>query len=204
MNGITGRLSAKSASRCFVVAMGLLVSSLISCGPSLGNLIEVPSLNIAKKLNPTVRLTNNTFLSVDEFTDTRPSPTIAVVDGKKDVKTTGEVLPVVVSGLKDSLGNAGFTFSDSAPVIIAGEVRKWSAEVQGRLPTKLSAEGQLYLEVFDPANKKIYSGVYNGFSSMESSSITEADLKRTLSGAMEETIRQIMADRQLLALLQSY
>lgn len=193
----------KGISRALLASIFVL-AAMLACGPSLKGTIQVPTLKIAKVLDPSTRTSANTYLFVDEFVDARSDKTIALVDGKQQVQTSGEVLPGVVQALKDSLGNVGFTFSDSAPVVIAGQLRKWKADISDRMPTKISADAQLYVEVLDPANKKIYSGVYNGFSTMESNSIGEAEVGKTLSASMEEAVKQVTADRQLISLLQSY
>ena len=190
--------------RVLLLVLSVALLLILACGPSFKGSIGVPPVTVVKELNPAGRLNSNTYLFVDEFVDSRPNKAIALVDGKNEVQSVGEVVPVVVQGLKDSLGNVGFSFSDSAPVVLSGELRKWSADVSGRMPTKIKAEAQLYIEVLDPANKKIYSGVYNGFSNMDSGSVGEPEVKKTLSGAMEEAVKQVTSDRQLIALLQSY
>jgi hypothetical protein len=62
----------------------------------------------------------------------------------------------------------------------------------------------VYIEVLDPANKKIYSGVYRGYSSMEAASVNDQDVSRTLASSLEESVAQVTSDKQLISLLSSY
>lgn len=205
---VSQKRSERTNFKILLLVLGLAVCTVFGtftgCGPSIKGSIPIPAISINKDPNPSSRNSGNTYLFVDEFIDARGSKTIALVDGKNEVQSTGEVVPPVVKGLKDALGNSGFSFSDSAPVVLSGELRKWNADVSGRMPTKIKSEAQLFVEVLDPANKKIYSGTYNGFSSVESGSVAEPEVQKALSSAMEEAIKQVTNDRQLIGLLQSY
>ncbi len=178
-----------------------VVSPLIGCGPSLRSSIGVPEIHIKQVKAPPSD--NMSYLFVDEFSDHR-EPKALVHRDKKDVMPAGDVVPAVTKALKQALEAKGFQLSESAPVIISGEVREWVADVTGSLPTKVSAKAAVFIEVLDPANKRVYSGVYKGFASVEEASVSEEDVQRGLASAMEEAVLQVASDKQLVNLLSSF
>ena len=187
----------------FVVLLIALGLCSFGCGPSLKATMDVPVVRVtSSKLQNDHQITN-TFLYVDEFVDNRQNKTL-VKDSRREVTASGDVAPVVVDALRQALGDRGFSFSESAPVIISGEVREWLATISGSLPTKVSAEAAIFVEILDPANKRIYSGTYKGFASMEAASVSEEDVKRTLASSMEEAVTQVAMDKPLVALLSAY
>jgi hypothetical protein len=143
------------------------------------------------------------FIFVDQFIDARPSPAVARVEDR-DVGASNDPVEEVVGGIKRALEKRGFTFSDTAPVILSGELRAWVSLVTEGLPSKSEATAELYVEVLDPANKRVYSGVYKGYAAKESPGLDEGDVQETLRISMTEAIQQIMADKQLVGLLASY
>lgn len=185
---------------CFFSCL-LAVFLLSACGPSLKSTMSVPDVKVSKK--GAVPSDGMTFVYIDELIDARPLKAIAKRDSK-EVLPSGEISSAIVSALKQALETKGFTNAESAPVIISGEVREWLADVTGSLPTKVSANAALYIEVLDPANKRVYSGVYRGFASMEAASVNEEDVRKTLASSMEEAVLQVTADKQLITLLSSF
>lgn len=175
----------------------------IGCGPSLKNTMAVPHVKLTGGKVSRDDSTASTYLYVDEFVDRRENKSI-VRSEKKEVQPENDVASAAVDALKQSLTAKGFSFSESAPLIISGELREWIADVSGSLPTKVSAQASVYIEVLDPANKKIYSGVYRGYSSMEAGSVNEQDISKTLASSLEESVSQVTSDKQLISLLSSY
>ena len=189
--------------RFYLLAPFLLaIGAAASCGPSFKSTMGVPEVRVGKKADAS-SFEESTYVYIDEFIDARPEKALAKRD-KKLVNPADDVAAAAVNALKQALASKGFAYSESAPVIISGELREWLADVTGSLPTKVSANAAIYIEVLDPANKKIYSGVYRGFSSMEAASVNEDDVKKTLSSSMEEAVLQVAADKQLVNLLGSF
>lgn len=184
----------------FLATLAASTMFFSACGPSLKSTMLVPQVKLGKKAEP---LPESTYIYIDELKDVRESKAIARRE-KKDVNPDGEVSPAVVDALKQALATKGFSYSESAPVIISGEIRDWVAEVTGSLPTKVNANAAIFIEILDPANKRIYSGVYRGFASMDGASVNEEDVRKTLASAMEEAVMQVSADKQLVTLLGSF
>ena len=88
--------------------------------------------------------------------------------------------------------------------MISGQVRKWHANVTGGFQGKIESEASVYVEVLDPANKRIYSGVYNGVSSLETPNVDVKDMRESLGAAMASAIEQLNKDQQLVKLLSSF
>lgn len=184
-----------------VVAVALIVG-LSACSPSLKDTLEVPIVN-APAMAKNVEKVSNAYLYIDEFSDARPNKAIASMD-EKEIQPAGDVVPSVVKALKEALVNRGFEISESAPVMVSGEVRQWFAEIAGSMPTRVNVEAAIFIEVLDPANKRIYSGVYQGKSWKESSSMKEEDIRKTLGEGMEEAIKRVTADERLMGLISSF
>ncbi len=178
-----------------------IVLACVSCGPSLKSTMAVPRVSAAS-LKPAAS-NDSGQLFIDDIKDERLDKSLVRKD-KKEVLADGAVTPSIIDALKLGFANKGFGFSDASPIIISGELREWHADVSGRLPTKVSAQCALYIEVLDPANKKIYSGVYRGFASLEEASVDEGDVSKTLSNALQETVVQVVSDKQLVGVLSSF
>ena len=186
----------------YLLQTSIFLMLATGCGASVKSTIALPDLKVANGA-ATESSSGSTFLFIDELIDKRENMTIAKVDGR-EIQGSGSVTKVVADGLKAALTNKGFAFSDSAPVIISGEIRVWRADISGTLPTKVSSEAALFVEVLDPANKRIYSGVYRGFAQLEEGSINDEDVRKVLGNAMEEAVVQVSNDSQLVTLLSSY
>jgi len=180
----------------------LLVPFIWSCGPSLPAKMSLPKLKITNVGARTVD-SEASYVLVDDFIDARVGEAIAILDGKP-IPHKEDIGPVVAEGVKQALELKGFRFSDTAPIVLSGEIRKWVANISSGFSGKVSAEGSLYVEILDPANKRIYAGVYNGFATVESPSIDKNDVREALRICVEEAIRQIAADAQLMRLLASF
>ncbi len=188
------------------IIMRSLLSSVLfavtACGPSLRSQMSLPHLmpSGAPEAQATSR---QAYIFVDQFIDARPSPEIAMVEDRA-VAADNPPADAVVAGIRRALEKDGFTLSDTAPVILSGEVRNWSAKVTPGFSSKSESSAQLFIEVLDPANRRVYSGVYEGFSSKGTPGLDESDVRDTLEVSMTEAIKQLLADRQLIGLLASY
>jgi hypothetical protein len=142
-------------------------------------------------------------VSIDEVKDSRPSPELAIVDGK-EVLGDEPIANTVRVGLQRGFQRKGITVSDSAPLVVSVEVRTWTSMVKGGLPGSVKSDSALFAQVFDPANKLVYSGLYRGSSNIQNPSIDERDIRSSLASAMTEAIGQVTGDPQLRKLLSSY
>ncbi len=183
----------------------LIICSLMSsaCGPSLRSTMQVPDIPSVSKKPSQVGSVTNAYLSIDDFQDMRPSAALAEVNGRESSAATSVDIPVR-DALAKALEKNGFIISDSAPVVMVGQVKEWKADVHTGMPSSINSRAAVYLEVLDPANKKIYSGTYQGRAMSEQASIDETDVRRTLGSAMSEALSQVVADERLMSLLLSF
>lgn len=187
-----------------VALVGLLALQLVGCGPSAPKSLPLPEIkvkDVGGKINRQEDLPS--YIFVDDFIDARTEQAIAEVDGKK-VPYSDEISRVIRGGMRGALEKKGFVFSDTAPIVLSGELRKWKALVDGGFKSTISSEASLYVEILDPANKRIYAGVYNGFSTVEGPSLGSEDIQSALATAMGEAIQQVLNDQQLVKLLNSF
>lgn len=176
---------------------------LVSCGPSLKKTMDFPNVNLnLAKISSDNNLAN-TFLYIDKILDKRNNHVLVRYEGKETL-STGEVSAQLQELLKQALTKKGFSFSDTAPVIISGEIRKWYAEITGSLPSLIVAESEFFIEILDPANKRIYSGTYSGKAQAEEGSVNDDDIRKVLSASLEEAVVQFTSDKRLITLLSSY
>ena len=188
----------------------ILVISMIAlagCGSKLQKTIVVPDIpawDSSGRVADSVRGGAPHQLFIDKFSDARPSDVI-VKRADETVVASGEVGTPIGTALDRAFRNRGFAISQTAPVVLSGEVRIWQSEIVKGFPTqKQSANAELFLEVLDPANKRIYSGTYKGSASREDPSLSPEDIRATLGTAMSEALSQVTSDKQLIDLLLSY
>lgn len=188
-------------SRVFFLGVLLVLSA---CGPSLPSTVPMPRLKPAVQPSSEIKdAPYDIYLYVEQLRDARADTAVAELDGRK-IAAAGDVAPSVMKGLQGALRKKGFKFSDTAPVILSGEIRKWFADVQGGMPSKVKTEAELHIQVLDPANKRIYSGMYTGYASMQGPSMSAKKVSQALGMAMSEAISQVLADQQLIRLLSSF
>lgn len=182
----------------------LLMCSVSACGPSLSATMSVPDVPIVRsELGGVTRPPVGAQVYVDNFVDARSDKSLIVLKDRS-VQPEGDVANNVALALEGVFRKIGYEFSEVAPVLISGEVRKWAVDLKGGFTKDASAEAAIYIEVLDPANRRAYSGVYTGFASVQSPSMNKEDLERLLVSSMREAIKQLTADEQFLKVLSSF
>ncbi len=176
---------------------------LCSCSVNLKDSIQIPEIKINDSKIATESKLSNTYLFLDQFNDTRAEKHIIEYEGKK-VLAKNEISALVMNAIQTGLTKKGFSFSDTAPVVITGEVKQFMAEVKSGVPKKIEATSAIFIEILDPANKRIYSANYQGTAFAEEGSVSEDDVRRVLATSMEETVVQMSNDQRLITLLSSY
>ncbi len=178
----------------------ILLFFLSGCSSSVHSIVPVPKIPPAVKKNAMGTIPGHPVVFVDQIKDAR-SVNYFVDNRGSYSSAAGDLTLSVSEGLKQALKDTGFELEESAPVIVTGEIRDWVATL-GR--GGVSSRAKLYIEVYDPANKKIYSGTYEGFSDFDNPSINTEDVTQSLGTAMAETISQVLGDQKLLGLLSSF
>lgn len=178
---------------------------LASCAPNLGKTIEAPQIPaVATKGDARPRL--GTYISIQSVEDARIAvdPGTASMDGIDYTEPQGAIGSLVENGLKAAFRENGISVIDSAPLVIRAEVRTWRAHTETKAQSDLASEATLYVEVIDPAGKKLFNGTYNGNRASTFPIITRVDVQDSLGIAMANAISQAVVDPQLLTVLSSY
>lgn len=142
---------------------------------------------------------------VDEFNDARAEKgVVRMQDEGRFISSANDVVEVVVQGIEKALRKKGYQFSDTAPVILSGEVREWLATVTGTFSKKIEGNAELYVEVRDFSDRRVYSGIYKGYAARETTGLSEKDVQDILKSSMTEAISQVTGDEQMMKLLSSF
>jgi len=183
-----------------VLMVILLGIALSACAPRFEGALEPP---IIRQVKPGLETRTGAAVSVARFGDaTEGKPIVKYRD--KEVMPAAPLIPVVEGAVADAFKAMGFAPDETAPLLVTGEIRTWKSKVSGSMPAKAESEASVYIEVLDPANKRIYSGVYTGTASYSHPSLGTDDVRESLSTAMVAAIEQITADKQRLDLLSSF
>ncbi|MCC6953210.1 MAG: hypothetical protein IT290_03750 [Deltaproteobacteria bacterium] len=187
------------------VLLALCVPMFAACGgrsSGVGGRIAPPAVNVARiEVQPDGNGSGS--VSIDQFEDTRPGTELAAYEGSL-VQPESDIVPNVRTALTTVLEKKGIMVSDTAPLVIGVEIREWKVNVSRGFQTKAEATAGVFIRVFDPANKLIYSGLYRGNAHLQQSSMKEPELADVLSTSMSEALAQVTRDGPLLQLLRSF
>ncbi len=178
-----------------------LAISVQACAPTLKHDISMPKIpDIGAGQRNSVA---GAELLVNPFIDARPKATMVYHKGR-EYKARGDAAGAVETKVRNKLEKEGFRFSSRAPLALSGELRKWEAKVSVGFPAQVDSMAAVYVEVRDPANKRIYAGEYSGNASKQHPNLDAEDINETLGTAMQQALNQLFADAQLLDILQSF
>jgi len=186
----------------FILSMAILSG----CSSSLHSLssFRVPEIRFEvdkARVDTVDRSSSDIF--INNFLDTRKKPYLVAIEEQELLKE-GDVSIAVSESLTDAFREMGFSISDSAPVVISGEVKEWFVNVHTEIQETATARASLYIEVLDPSNRRAYSGIYNGYASRKSLRIRKKDIRELLRTSVSEAMRQLTADRQLIKVMSSF
>lgn len=192
-----------SALRTFLAA-GLLVavSSLTGCSPELRSTIAVPDVPSAGHMF-VGSISPGTAVTIDRVKDLRSVHTLVTM-GTERSEPIGDVGESVRRAMEDSFRDAGFTISESAPMLISTEIVKWSAHVTSGFPSETSSEAEIRVKVYDPANHLVHTGHYSGAATNKDASLGEDKIRANLAEVMSEVVGQVLQDRRLMKLISAF
>lgn len=190
---------------CHLAMILFIVLGFASCGAtSLGSQLSVPTVPVPSSGLFVRTVPEDSVLSLKALNDARRETKIAV-HRLRAIEPTSRVSIVVDEVMKTAFQQKGFSLSASAPLVVSGEIREWVADVGGpELRGGALGKAVLYLQIFDPSNKKIYSGTYQGTAEFVKSSIKDKDVQQVLAESMSEAVAQIFSDQKLIDVLTSF
>lgn len=183
-----------------VLLVAIMVVGVWGCGVKLKDRVVVPEVPLSAQVTDSV---SGVMVALDNVRDARPITTLVDVNGRGS-EPASDVGVQVQGALVRALTRGGYRVDGGSAVVIRGEVREWIARVRTGMPGTVTSEAKVFLEVLDPGDRRLYSGQYEGAASLEEPSISELDIRNNLGLAMSEAIRQVLADKKLRQLLQSF
>ena len=184
------------------LAICLLPVLVTSCSFSMPSKMGLPK-EVTVKKTPVIAPRDGIMVWVDEFADKRPNNVILSFRSEtiEDGTPTGGIAS---NALTSALTKAGFVSDANAPLVITGSVKRWAARALGGSPGRIDAFTTLHITLLDPSNSPIYSGDYRGFSHMKGSGLGKPEVVATLRRSMIEAVNQVLKDKKLINLLESF
>lgn len=185
-----------------VLILVLVSGVLAGCTSSISTSVSVPEVMVPEGVEPVEDL-HGAEIYLESVLDARKSKTVATLKGKNS-QFIGDTTEALRSVLEESFAKKGFAFSDTAPVLITVELVKWAADIQEDYPAKVVAQAEVQIDVVGPANRKIYSGTYEGFANLEGGTLDDEKLNNLLKASMYEAIKQLIFDDGLINIISAF
>ncbi len=180
----------------------LVVLGLVSCGPNFVNPVIAPEAPLeAVDVKPRAKSEGQFYLK--SFEDSRSLKDLTSYDGKS-YYTDSDLTLVGREGLSRILGKAGFSSSKESAIFIKGKLIEWTADVIDGYPSLISSKAKIYIELIDPTDRRIYSGSYSGAAELQAPGLSNDELRKSLSLAMEKALEQVAKDKGVVNVLTSY
>lgn len=177
-----------------------LLLLLAGCSSNISNRIALPFIPTPEGLSDKGK---GAMVFIEEVKDMRGDAAIGQTSSGP-IEAMGSAPASVRDSLDDIFKKSGFNVTDSAPIVLQVQLRKWFADVKKGIPLEINSEAELFLQVFDPGNNLAYSGSYQGTSQLSGSGLDDRAVKEALATAMTQAIGRIGHDQQLLKLLSSF
>ena len=193
-------MNSKRLSIIFLPAL-LLVFLVVGCAPHLGATIETPEVPVTQ-IKSDARARLGTYVALQGIEDGRrlglsEEPT-------EYTQPAGAVRETVEAAIRDAFREHGISILDTAPVQMKTTVREWKSQVSASTTSSIDSKAVLYVELFDPTGKRMYSGTYEGTRSSQFPVINRTDVKDSLGLAMANCIGHIIDDPKIMEMIASY
>ncbi len=195
MRNVTAIVKTSISAIAISVAIGCAAKQL-----PLPDKITLPIVHGEQEAGAATVGKTNLQLSLEAIKDSRPKKEI-VTSGDNDSLPNGDVGSAVAQSITSVLSANGFSIGDAAPLVLSAELLEWSAEARG---SKVNSGAALAIKLYDPANKLIYTGKYQGSANMQKGGLVEADYQEVLQTSLHEALAQICRDQKLIDLISSF
>jgi hypothetical protein len=177
----------------------LTAISPLGCAPRIVSPLNVPSIQEPSlELGYSKNAARMVRIRVGDFKDSRPSATLAVVDGRR-VESSGGVARAVEAGFERYLRSAGARLVDLGGPTIEGEVIDWNARVESSFfSSEAQAVARLKVVVRDTNSKAIYHATFSGESAKQHPIISLEDVRKLLADAMAIAIEAAIRDEAFI------
>lgn len=173
----------------------------VGCAPHLGATIETPEVPLTEIKSDT-RARLGSYVAIQSIEDSRK---LSLQEAQPEyTQPAGAVKETVEAAIRDSFRDHGISILDTAPVQMKTYVREWKSQVKSSTTTSIESKAVLYVELFDPSGKRMYSGTYEGTRSSQFPVVNRTDVKDSLGLAMANCISHIIDDPKIMEIIGSY
>ncbi len=185
-----------------IVAL-LFTFNLISCAPQVGEIIAAPEIPTLAK--PETRARLGSYVNVNKVEDIRQIGRDSAYENNITEPFGGNIAENVKTSIRQALSDVGVSTIDTAAINMNVEIRSWKSQVGTKSGSgTVTSDASIYVELFDPTGKRLFSGTYNGQRKSDFPIISKVDVQDSLGLAMAGAIEQMVTDKELLELLGSY
>lgn len=186
-----------------IIVSLVVILTITGCGATLRDQTPLQPVPLPELENGRFMFNVPPSVMIGDYSDSRPESYIA-----KSYSDVSEPETPVQNEVRDVLKRLftklGFDVSEGAPVELRGEVKKWVVNITAGFPARLEAEAMISVEVYDPANRKIYIGTYQGYARLERVGVETKDLQLALNYAMTEALTRVANDKKLISTVSSF
>lgn len=177
--------------------------AFISCAPQVGVIIDAPAIPTLAKPDTRARL--GSYVNLDKVQDTRMVGKIGTVEANVTEPYGNDITENIKTSIRQALSDVGVSSNDTAPVAMNVEIRSWKSQVGTKSGSgKIVSDASLYIELYDPTGKRLFSGSYNGQRTSDFPIISKVDIQDSLGLAMANAIEQMVTDPELINILGSF
>lgn len=175
---------------------------LNACAPEIGVRLAVPSVvEPETSVNGAIGA-RSIRVKVGTFTDTRPSSTLVVIDGRS-VESEGAAGAVVQDGFSHYLRQAGARIAILNAPTIDGEITEWRAKVAPGFPSsEASAAARVKVTVRDTRAHPIYHATFSGEATASHPIMNAEKVQKLLAQAMASALEAAVRDEEFIAQLE--
>ncbi|MDD2942714.1 MAG: YajG family lipoprotein [bacterium] len=172
---------------------------VFSACSSVSPFIDVPAVTVAG----TAGAGGRQYVLVESVLDERLSMEVVRSDDADEVRRfkvdlDSALRPTIIK----ALATKGIVADDTASSLrLQIAVREWQVFLEDGFSKTASASAALAADVYNAEGKKIFHGEYTARSQVKHPFLDDEDNSKALSLAMEESLRRLVADHKLVAVL---
>lgn len=176
--------------------------ALNACAPEIGVRLPVPNVSEPESTVDGAIGSRPIKVKVGTFTDSRPSSTLVVIDGR-NVESEGSLGAAVHDGFSEYLRQAGARIAILNAPTIDGEVTEWRARVAPGFPSsEASASARLKVTVRDSRSHPIYHATFSGEATASHPMMDAEKVQKLLAQAMGSALEAAVRDEEFVEQLE--
>jgi hypothetical protein len=179
------------------IVVCLFLLFVTSCSSEFSNPFLMPPIEIDKE--DLLKGKEKSFY-IQNFEDQRKDK-VFIKFNEQSYSSDAEVESVVRESLTKALVDKGFKYSKDAKYIFKIYILEWQGEAKDDIFSTLNTSAEIQTDIFDKGGKKIFSGKYQGKSSVDKLTLNNEDALIGLSTAMKVALLKFVNSKELQDLL---